>query len=93
MYQNIVDDDIYNKDIFIILDQCFNLIVGTARSYTDVKIKQDNSICALIVKEFLKKTEIQNYAKQVVRNMVLEISKIDHEVAFARDETDKNDKK
>jgi hypothetical protein len=47
----------------------------------------------LIVKEFLKKTEIQNYAKQVVRNMVLEISKIDHEVAFARDETDKNDKK
>ncbi len=27
MYENIVDDDIYNKDLFIILDQCFKLIV------------------------------------------------------------------
>lgn len=56
MYENIVDDDIYNKDLFFIINEAFKLIVDSVRSYTDIKLKQDKSIAALIVKEFLRKT-------------------------------------
>lgn len=78
MYENIVDDDIYNKDLFFIINQAFKLIVNNAKNYQDVKLKQDKTIAALIVKEFLKKPEILHYSKQLIRNMLLEISKIDH---------------
>lgn len=71
MYENIVDEDIYNKDIFIILNECFKLIVGSAKWYTDIKLSDDKSIAAMIVREFLEKTEIKNYSKQILRNMVL----------------------
>jgi uncharacterized protein YaiI (UPF0178 family) len=27
MYDNIVDDDIYNKDVFVILNECFKLVI------------------------------------------------------------------
>jgi len=56
MYENIVDDDIYNKDLFFIINEAFKLIVDSAKSHTDIKLNQDKSISALIVKEFLKKT-------------------------------------
>ena len=56
MYENIVDDDIYNKDLFIILNECFKLIVGSAKWYTDIKLSEDKSIAAMIVREFLEKT-------------------------------------
>lgn len=82
MYENIVDDDIYNKDVFIILNDCFKLIVGTAKWYTDIKLNEDKSIAGYIVREFLEKSEIKAYSKQILKNMVLEISKIDHELSF-----------
>jgi hypothetical protein len=93
MYENIVDDDIYNKDIFIILNECFKLIVSTAKWYTDIKLVQDKSIAGMIVREFLEKTEIKNYSKQILRNMVLEVSKIDHEVSFLTEDGEKEGSK
>ena len=53
-----------------------------------MKIVENNSIAAKIVKEFLEKFEIKNYAKHVIKNTVLEISKIDHEIYFGHSNGD-----
>jgi hypothetical protein len=47
----------------------------------------------MLIKEFLEKVEIKMYSKQVIRNMVLEIEKIDHEVSFNGIEDEKESKR
>ena len=37
----------------------------------------------LIISEFIERNDIKNYAKQVIKNTVLEIAKVDHVFDYA----------
>lgn len=87
MYQNIVDADVFNKDLVKILTFCLRKVVGDNKHYYQIDFNEE-SLSHLLLSQFIERSEIKNYAKQVTKATLMEIVKIDHVIDFKKEEND-----
>ncbi len=77
MYENIVDDDVYNKDILKIIIFCIRHLIEGKQYPSEVSLLEKGFV-QVILAEMIERTDAKQYAKRVGRNSLLEIAKIDH---------------
>jgi hypothetical protein len=81
MYENIVDDDVFNKDILKILIFCIKNIVEDKKHYSEINLQKEG-LNIMILNEIIERNDIKYYAKQIIRNTLLEVAKLDHAIQF-----------
>ena len=81
MYDNIVDDNIFSKDILKILIFCFKKLTPEKKHYFELNFQED-SIYTQVLRQVLERNEIKQYSKQIIKNTLLEIAKVDHPLDF-----------
>jgi hypothetical protein len=85
MYENILDDDPFHKDLLKLILFCLKKVTAEQKHYFEINFQQEG-LYHLILTEVLERSEIKNYAKQVVKNTLLEIAKVDHLIDFRQTE-------
>lgn len=87
MYENIVDDDVFNKDLIKLIVFCLKKTIADKKHYFEINFQEENLI-QLFLCEITERSDTKNYAKQVIKNTLLEIAKIDHVIDFRKNEED-----
>ncbi len=87
MYENIVDDDVFNKDLLKIIAFCLKKEIADKKHYFEINFHEEN-FSQLILHEVIERGEIKSYAKQLIKNTLLEIAKVDHVIDFRSNDED-----
>lgn len=70
MYENIVNDEIFEKDLIFLIGDVIELIVKSKEHFYEYNFNE-NSLPCEILKQFTQKLEFMNYAKQITRSTLL----------------------
>ena len=69
MYENIVDDDLFNKDLLKLVVFCARKIASKkGASFVNF---EDEGLSNILLGEIIERSEVKSYAKKVVRNTLL----------------------
>ena len=85
MYENIVDDDLLRKDLLRIIVFCIRRVANRKKHYFEIDF-QEEGLPNLLLREIVERIEVKTYAKQVIKNTLLEIAKLDHTIDFKQEE-------
>ena len=70
MYENIVDDDIFRKDLLRIIAFCIRRVADRKKHYFEVDFHEEG-LANLLLRELVERPEVKTYAKQVIRSTLL----------------------
>lgn len=87
MYENIVDDEVFHKDVLKIIVFCVRKLVEDKKHYFDINLMEKDFI-QLLLAEIAERSDAKQYAKIIARNTILEIAKLDHAIDFKPSEED-----
>lgn len=70
MYENIVDDDVYNKDILKIVFFCIRELIEGKLYPKEINLLEKGFLQTILA-EMIERTDTKQYAKRVGRNALL----------------------
>jgi hypothetical protein len=70
MYENIVDDDVYSKDILKIIAYCIKKVIEDKKHYFDINL-QERGFLQLLLGEVSERNDCKQYSKQIAKNTIL----------------------
>ena len=85
MYENIVNEEIFEKNVIFLLGDLLQFIVESEEHFYDYKFDSE-TFPYLVLKEYIAKPEFSSYAKQATKNTVLEIAKHDRIIDFKEED-------
>lgn len=76
LYENLVEEQIYNKDVMFLMVDLIDIVIGGSAKAADVSFLTKKVSCK-ILKEFTQREEIKRYCQNVLRTTLLAIAKVD----------------
>lgn len=76
LYENLVEEQIYYKDIMFLMVDVLDIIIAGSTRAADISF-QPRSVSTRVLKEFTQREEIKRYCQAVLLPTILAIAKID----------------